>query len=344
MTTYALTLVTATANLRTDLNDTNNAAYRWVDAQLQRALDRALERLSSVEPDLEAIQVATIPGSRYYPVPSGSLWIDRVEYPSGQWPPNYPAFSEYRSPILLAPTVAPIVTPYTAAGSLLTAGAHTYGTTWVDPAGGETTGSPTVAVTTSAGQAAQLSIPTFPDNVVGMNVYRSAAGTTTPLKLVGQAYASSTYFADAIADGSLGVTMPVANTTGGADTFRLEIPPSDAPIDATSYYLTVRYAKKHELDTGGTTLPERHWDTLYLGGMAAAIEQYLSSINDNFVYADGQLRDRVDDTKSVDSWRTFYNTIEADFAQRLKQIRDEQIQSARFTPAWGDKPLRWERV
>ena len=36
--------------------------------------------------------------------------------------------------------------------------------------------------------------------------------------------------------------------------------------------------------------------------------------------------------------------LEQQFTDRLKRIRDEQIQSARYTPVWGDKPLRWEKV
>ena len=238
MTVYPLTLVQATANLRIDLNDPTGASQRWQDTDLQRGLDRANERLSAVEPDLESIQLATVAKQNIYAKPANALWIDRVEYPAGQWPPSYPAFSELRYPTVL----------------------------------------------------------------------------TAPL------------------------------FTAGTDVFRLEIPPEQYPPDTTSYYIEVRYALKHQLDGSGTTIPERHWDALYDGAKVAAIDIYLSNINDNFVYADGQLRDRVDDTKSVEAWRAFRDLLEARFAQRLKQIRDEQIQSARFTPAWGDKPLRWERT
>lgn len=237
-TLYALTLVQATANLRIDLNDPTGGGSRWQDTDLQRALDRANERITAVEPDLESVQIATVAQQNIYAKPAGALWIDRVEYPAAQWPPSYPAFTELRYPTV-------------------------------------------------------LSSPLF---------------------------------------------------TAGTDVFRLELPPEQYPPDAVSYYIEVRYALKHELDASGTTMPERYWDALYNGGKVAAIDIYLANINDNFVYADGQLRDRVDDTKSVDAWRSYRDLLEQSFVALLKQIRDEQIQSSRFTPAWGDKPLRWEKV
>jgi hypothetical protein len=342
-TIYPLTLTQATANLRIDLNDPAGASQRWADTDLQRALDRTLERLTSVEPDLEETQLQTQQAVRTYLKPAGALWIDRVEYPAGQWPPSYPAFTELRSPLLLAPLFLPILAGKLNGASQVTAGQHTWGFTYVTPGGGETTTSGTVGILVLAGTEVDITFPATPDGVTALKIYRTLAGGAQ-LKYLDTVLPPLTSYVDLLPDASLGANAPTLNTTGGFDLFRLEVPPERYPPDTTSYYMSIRYALKHELDSNGTTLPERHWDTLYKGAMAAAVDIYLANINDNFVFADGQLRDRVDDTKSVEAWRAYRELLDQNFVQRLKLIRDEQIQSARFTPAWGDKPLRWEKT
>ena len=342
-TLYALTQAQAVANLRTDLNDPSGAGSRWQDTDLQRALDRALERLTAVEPDLEEVQLATGTAQRIYAKPAGALWIDRVEYPADQWPHAYPAFSELRTTTMLPPQTLPALTSKPNALSLIPAGVHNWAYTYVT-VGGETTLSPLAGLNLGANQEVDLILPTPPADVLQTNIYRSALGTPSTLKLLNSIFGTANTYADTANDTSLGATAPTINTTGGTDAFRLEIPPEQYPPDQTSYTIKVRYALKHELDTNGTTLPERHWDALYLGAMVAAADMYLANVNDNFVYADGQLRDRVDDTKSVDAWRAYRFMLEEQFTERLKRIRDEQIQSSRYTPVWGDKPLRWEKV
>jgi hypothetical protein len=342
-TLYALTLVQATANLRTDLNDPTGAGSRWQDTDLQRALDRAVERITAVELDLEEIQLQTQQAVRTYLKPTGALWIDRVEYPAGQWPPSYPAFTELRSIRLLPPLFAPAGTIVSSPGSSLNAGSHYYAHTYVGVDGGETPIGPSIQLVSTGGQGISLSFPKPPDGAASINSYRTAVGFGI-FKFLANTPINQLTFLDIFPDSGLGANAPTINTTGGGDLFRLEIPPEQYPPDAVTYYISARYAQKHELDGLGTTIPERHWDTLYAGAKVAAIDIYLANINDNFVYADGQLRDRVDDTKSVEAWRSYRDLLEQAFVARLKQIRDEQIQSSRFTPAWGDKPLRWEKV
>ena len=135
-TLYALTLVQATANLRTDLTDPAGASQRWQDADLQRALDRAVERITGVEPDLEEVQLPTVGTVSLYPKPAGALWIDRVEYPLGKWPRIYPPFTELRSPQVLSPTAAPVVSVRANAGSAVNSGVHNYAYTYLGAAGG----------------------------------------------------------------------------------------------------------------------------------------------------------------------------------------------------------------
>jgi hypothetical protein len=342
-TRYSLTLAQATASLRIDLNDPTGAGSRWADTDLQRALDRTLERITSVEPDLETIQIATIQACRSYPQPNNALWIDQVEYPADQWPHNYPAFTELRSPQIIAPQIAPILSSVPNGASAIDAGVHTWGYTYITVGGGETTLSPLPGITVAAATEVDLTLPIAPPDVLTTNLYRTIAGGAQ-FKFLDQVPATQTLYADLFPDAGLGALAPSLNTTGGIDVFRLEIPPEQYPSDAIAHTIKVRYALKHELDSLGTTLPERHWDTLYQGAMVAAVDIYLANINDNFIYADGQLRDRVDDTKSVDAWRTYRDLLEQTFAARLKQIRDEQIQSSRFTPVWGDIPLRWQKT
>jgi hypothetical protein len=342
-TRYSLTLAQATANLRIDLNDPTGAGSRWADTDLARALDRTLERITSVEPDMEEAQIATLQATRTYLKPTGALWIDRIEYPAGQWPPSYPAFTELRSPRILPPIAAPDTTLNPNAASLLTPGDHIWSTTYIGIDAGETTLGPATFLTVGATTEADLTFPQAPAGVTRVFIYRTIAGGFT-FKLLDSIDPAPTTYIDLLPDSSLGANAPTLNTTGGGDIFRLEIPPEQYPPDATSFLISARYALKHELDSLGTTLPERHWDTLYQGAMVAAVDIYLANINDNFIYADGQLRDRVDDTKSVDAWRTYRDLLEQTFAARLKQIRDEQIQSSRFTPVWGDIPLRWQKT
>jgi hypothetical protein len=161
-TIYALTQAQALANLRIDLNDPSGAGSRWQDTDLTRSLDRSLERISSVEPDLEETQLATQQAVRTYLKPTGALWIDRLEYPAGQWPPSYPAFSELRSPQLLAPLFLPILAGRLNGASQVTAGTHTWGFTYVTPGGGETTMSGTVGILVLAGTEVDITFPTTP--------------------------------------------------------------------------------------------------------------------------------------------------------------------------------------
>lgn len=85
-----LTLTTATANIRTDLNDLDPTNYRWIDQTIQREIDRAVAKYSAISPVLVSTQIATIASSRIYPVPSGAWWVDRVEYPVNTTSPYYP--------------------------------------------------------------------------------------------------------------------------------------------------------------------------------------------------------------------------------------------------------------
>lgn len=92
-------------------------------------------------------------------------------------------------------------------------GAHTYGYTFVDANGIESGVSGTAAVTvvdkTTNGRVSVSSVAAGPTGTASRKVYRSTAGTTTPLKLLGTiADNVTTTFADNVADASLGATVP----------------------------------------------------------------------------------------------------------------------------------------
>ena len=52
-----------------------------------------------------------------------------------------------------------------------------------------------------------------------------------------------------------------------------------------------------------------------------AYDLYLTNVLDNFVFADGMLRDKVDDTASMASWQAQASSALANFTTRLNQVR-----------------------
>jgi hypothetical protein len=71
--------------VRRDLRDTDAAAYRWDDAQLDRHIGRALAELSLAMPRELSALVATVPGSRELPLAGleGLIAVEGVAYPVG---------------------------------------------------------------------------------------------------------------------------------------------------------------------------------------------------------------------------------------------------------------------
>lgn len=348
-TTYPLTAALALANLRIDLADTNAALYRWQDSDLNRAIDKSVEQYSWANPRLQAVQIPAVAQQIIYPYPAGAYYIDAVEYPLGQWPKAFITSMQRRSPLIPAPSTAPAAT--LGPGGALSAGAYNYACTFTVPGGGETTLSPlSASVTAAGGQSATLTgIPIGPYGVSGRNLYRTAANGVSHALLAALADNTTGAYVDTAADSALGVSTPASNSTNDLDQLELQLPPELYPLD-NSTTLEITYAAKHELDTNGTTIPERHWDVLYLGAMFHAMRSYLPQVNDNFEYNDGHLRDRIDDTKSAIAWQTSCDAVRADHQAALARIKAE-ANAAIGTGAsgiglthWGDKPLRYERL
>src|ERR1019366_6813779 len=112
---------------------------------------------------------------------------------------------------------APTTSAPTAGGSI-DAGTHLWAVTFINATGQTTIGAAgtvQTAVTTSGQTEALTAIPLGPAGTTGRNVYRTAAGTSTPYALDCAAAPciannTATTFSDTLADGSLGAAPPAS--------------------------------------------------------------------------------------------------------------------------------------
>ncbi|GLV60771.1 hypothetical protein KDH_75900 [Dictyobacter sp. S3.2.2.5] len=93
--------------VRLDLFDPAGPNQRWSQGDIDRALDRAVERYSAYYPNIAYVDMPTQARQRSYPYPTSwnpaypVLWIERILYPlvdsagSMCWPPIERAFSEF---------------------------------------------------------------------------------------------------------------------------------------------------------------------------------------------------------------------------------------------------------
>lgn len=337
-----LTLAAAIANIRVDLSDTDPSALRWSDDAIAREMDRALARYSSVAPRLQLVQIPTSTYCRLYASPDGAWWVDRVEYPLGRYPRAFRAFHERSSPLIAEPSSAPAVSA-TDSGEV-DPGTHAWAYSFTVPGGGETALSPVATFPVMTGEAVAVMVPTGPYGVTGRTVYRSRLGDLAHFFKVGSIPDNTTAaLSDTLADASLGASAPTTNTTQGIPQFEVDFSPYTTPLDSAGT-LEVTYATKHVLDGSGTTVPEEHHDILYAGAEAYLVEAYVAQVNDNFEWVDGQFRDRVDDTKSIDGWQSYLLLLLQRFERRLKDASDQSTDSIVPAARWGDKPYGWDRL
>jgi hypothetical protein len=144
--------------------------------------------------------------------------------------------------------------------------------------------------------------------------------------------------------GVMGAVGPAAGATGTQEpTFTLMISNSGLPKDNT-LVMRVFYATRHQLDSSGSTIPEVHRDVIVLGACAYAMEAYQVPSNDNFVFADGALHDRVDDTKIPTSWAAAARNKMEQFVQRLEEIKRARDFASSSRVQLGDIPRSWYKL
>ena len=97
------------ARLRADLRDEDTANERWSDDTLDRHLARAVQELSLAAPREVTATLTTGAGSRDVDIASlaDRVTIEAVEYPAGQYPPEYTPYSAWGDTLTLDVAEAP---------------------------------------------------------------------------------------------------------------------------------------------------------------------------------------------------------------------------------------------
>ncbi len=206
---------------RQDLFDPlGGSSQRWQNTDIDRAIDKAVDRYSQYYPNIVFTDMASQPFQRTYPYPVSwnaaypVWWIERVLYPLQSYGSYFP------------PAVAGM-TASAQAGAGLGIGSYAYAVTYLSQ-GGETTPSPLVTVTTTNGsqQALLANIPIGPatpatpgaatNTVVGRNLYRTQVGGSQLYLLATLADNTTTRFVDNSADTAIASkpAPPMVNTSG----------------------------------------------------------------------------------------------------------------------------------
>lgn len=206
---------------RQDLFDPlGNPSQRWATSDLDRAIDKAVDRYSQYYPNIVYTDMSAQPYQRTYPYPVPwnpaypVWWLERVIYPLQAYGSIFPA-----------PSVGPNASP--AAGTALGIGAYQYAVTLLAE-GGETTPSPATTVTTTSNNQnvalssislgpTTTSVPNIATNsVIGRNLYRTQIGGTTFYLLATLSDNTTTTFSDSTPDSALtGRPQPPRVNTSG---------------------------------------------------------------------------------------------------------------------------------
>ncbi len=204
--------------VRQDLFDPN--AARWANSDIDRAIDKAVDRYSQYYPNIVFADMQMAAYQRTYPYPTSwnasypVLWIEKILYPLQVYGSAY-----------AAPTSAPAAAR--SAGSGLGVGIYQYLVTYITQ-GGETPAGPASSVTTTSGnqQVSLSNIPIAPsqlpqpaiatNNVIGRGIYRTAVGGSTFFYLTTLQDNSTTTYIDNAPDAALVTSAPppTVNTSG----------------------------------------------------------------------------------------------------------------------------------
>lgn len=208
--------------VRQDLFDPAGANQRWATGDIDRAIDKAVERYSQYYPNIVFADMNTQPFQRTYPYPVPwnaaypVWWIERVLYP-------LQSYGSYFNPPA-APSLALLVQ----AGGNLAVGTYGYAITFLSQ-GGESTPSPLASINQSNGLNAKISITNIPigqntvstpgvatNTVIGRNIYRTTANGSTLYLLATIADNITTSYIDGAPDSNLsGKPQPPSVNTSG---------------------------------------------------------------------------------------------------------------------------------
>jgi len=97
-------LATMRARVREDLQDEDDANYRWTNDQVDGAIERVVLEFSLVKPIQQQDDIATTESSRDIDISSltGLIRVESVEFPIGQNPPYYQFFTKWQDAIEMA--------------------------------------------------------------------------------------------------------------------------------------------------------------------------------------------------------------------------------------------------
>jgi hypothetical protein len=208
------------AAARQDLFDPAGTNQRWQTSDLDRAIDKAVERYSQYYPNIAFADLASEPFQRTYPYPQPwnasypAWWIERILFPL-----------QAASSVFAPPPAGMVAT--LAAGSALGVGSYQYAVTFLTP-GGETTPSPLTGITTTGGNQ-QVNLSAIPtgvtvagtpgvavNTVIGRNLYRTQLNSGQLFLLATLADNTSVTYTDSTGDGQLASRppAPAVNTSG----------------------------------------------------------------------------------------------------------------------------------
>lgn len=208
------------AIVRQDLFDPVGSNQRWQNSDIDRAIDKAVDRYSQYYPNIAYADMATQPFQRTYPYPQAwnpnypVWWIERILFP-------LQAFGSTFAPPAAGLSATPV------AGSGLSVGSYQYAVTFLAP-GGETTPSPLSNASTNSGNQ-QINLSSIPvgstitstpgvavNSIIGRNLYRTQAGGSTLFLLTTLGDNTTTSYSDSTPDSTLSgrVSAPTVNTSG----------------------------------------------------------------------------------------------------------------------------------
>ena len=92
------------ARVREDVQDEDEANYRWTNDQVDGAIERAVRKFSIVAPIQQQDDIATVASSRDIDISSlsGLIRVESVEFPIGENPSHYQKFRIWQDTIQMS--------------------------------------------------------------------------------------------------------------------------------------------------------------------------------------------------------------------------------------------------